>query len=1085
MRAIWLAIRSLVYFRRKNLALATGVAITTIVITGSLIVGDSVQYSLHAITSKRLGDISLVVDCGDRYVTTDLVDRMAAENDVPVSGLLLTDGMAVSGGGRLRINQVNIIGVDAAFDRMGRTSNRYAALEGDSVIISENLAERLDLSPGDEFLVRMERARLVPSNAPFVSDAENLSSLRVMVQSIAADNEMGAFNLKTSQTAPFNLFINGNRLRNLMEMEGYVNFILFRNDNNLEPADVRSQMHAQWKLKDAGLDLIQIATSGEYQVSSPRVFIDSSTSAALENISPSGYPVLTYFVNSLSKGRLSTPYSFISSQTSELPGTDGIVINSWLADDLDAAQGDTLSLKYFEIGPLRELKEDSVSLVVQQIIPVTDDPSAKLLMPEIPGLSDAGNCRDWETGVPIRLESIRDKDEDYWTRYKGTPKGFIPYDLAAGLWGNRFGYATAFRFPSDDISAEGLEEAILSSLRPEDLGITVVPVRERAAFAASNGVDFTELFLGLSFFLLVGGIILTILLFLLALQERQEQIGILTSAGIPSPIIRNTLLMEWALVALAGVLAGTLLSIGYNRILFHAMNSVWADIVRSDMMQVHIKASTLVLGGMISLTVAVASLIIPLRRFLKRIRYQHAAKGAPGVFNKWRKGLAWIALLAFLVASGLVVLQIIQGSIHQSGPFFLAGGLLLIAGVSFFLYLLSGKKNSRSTGLSIWQLSYRNALRNRSRSIGIILLFAIGTFLVISTGANRKDLFQDATDRTSGTGGFLYYAESTVPVLNDLNVAEVRFKYSLESAYSIVQLRLAEGDDASCLNLNRIVNPAIVGIEPANLQGRFSFVTQTPYLDEEQPWLSLESNLPGGLIPAIADETVIKWGLGMQVGDTLVYTNGRGEEMKLLLIGGLAPSIFQGRVIISNTNFLAQYPSSSGSNVFLVDGALSDTAAIKEELNMGMRDMGWNMTYAPERLAEFNSVTNTYLSIFLVLGAIGLMLGTVGLAILLYRSVLERREELAVLRATGFSLARIRGLLIREYTGLFLAGTLTGFFSAMIATLPSILSSHTEVSSRTIGIVLVLMLVNGLFWTWVLAGAAIRGRSIYEALRNE
>ena len=66
--------------------------------------------------------------------------------------------------------------------------------------------------------------------------------------------------------------------------------------------------------------------------------------------------------------------------------------------------------------------------------------------------------------------------------------------------------------------------------------------------------------------------------------------------------------------------------------------------------------------------------------------------------------------------------------------------------------------------------------------------------------------------------------------------------------------------------------------------------------------------LPGGLIPAIADETVIKWGLGLEVGDTLHYINSNGGTMELLLIGGLAPSVFQGNVIISNQRFLEQFP---------------------------------------------------------------------------------------------------------------------------------------------------------------------------------
>ena len=53
----------------------------------------------------------------------------------------------------------------------------------------------------------------------------------------------------------------------------------------------------------------------------------------------------------------------------------------------------------------------------------------------------------------------------------------------------------------------------------------------------------------------------------------------------------------------------------------------------------------------------------------------------------------------------------------------------------------------------------------------------------------------------------------------------------------------------------------------------------------------------------------------------------------------------------------------------------------------------------PDRIAAFHRVENTYLSTFQSLGALGLLLGTAGLAAVLLRNVLERRRELALLRA--------------------------------------------------------------------------------------
>ena len=69
-------------------------------------------------------------------------------------------------------------------------------------------------------------------------------------------------------------------------------------------------------------------------------------------------------------------------------------------------------------------------------------------------------------------------------------------------------------------------------------------------------------------------------------------------------------------------------------------------------------------------------------------------------------------------------------------------------------------------------------------------------------------------------------------------------------------------------------------------------------------------------------------------------------------------------------------------------------------------DLGADAMPTAERLAEFHTVENTYLSTFQTLGGLGLLIGTVGLAAVVLRNVLERRRELALLRAVGYRPAR-------------------------------------------------------------------------------
>ncbi len=1082
---------NLVFYRWKNLLLALGVAISGAVLTGALIVGDSVEYSLNRIVEQRLGHITHVLKAGDRYFTSELSERIGEQLQVPVSSLLIQEGSAVADGGQLRLNHVQVLGVDQGFDDLAGIQGFFSGLSGDSIIISSNLSNRLSLEVGDEVLLRIQRASLIPLNAPFVSDAEAVVSLRATIRDIADADQLGLFNLKVSQTAPFNVFVSRSRLEKLMDFEGRANVLLLQAGEGKDADLIRASVREQFSIADAGLKLRTIDELNQLEVTSDRVFIDDVLSFPLHSVAGSGEGIQTYFVNQLEfSGRL-TPYSFVSTLPAHMLNDNEIIINEWLAEDLSIGVDDTLRMSYFAVGPLRELIEKSSAFEVKTIVPMEGRFGDRKLMPDLPGLSDAGNCRDWDTGVPITLESIRDKDEDYWDQYGGIPKAFISISKGEELWKNRFGTYTSFRYNGDALSLASLESSLREKIDPAMLGITLEATRVKGDEAAGSGVDFSQLFGGLSFFLLVAGILLIVLLFLLNMESREEQLKTLVMLGIPVKTIRRMLLIESMLVALVGAAAGLLLAIAYNRLVFNALNGVWKDVVRTEMMHMDVNASTLVTGLLATLVVAFFALYFPLTRKLKRQFRKHLAAGKTRRIRLIRRGLSMqrISAVVFistgLVALGLIATQLLRLEVVNVPVFFSAGGLLLVAAVFFFQWYLGRLDQSPESGIDLPLLSWKNARRNRTRSMSIVILFAIGAFMVISTGSNRKDLFSNSEDLSSGTGGFLFYAESTVPVLRQLNDPEVQYEYGLGEGYSFVQLRKADGDDASCLNLNKIVSPQVLGVDPSLLEGRYSFVTRTPYLDEQHPWLSLQQELPGGLIPAIADETVIKWGLGLSVGDTLHYTNSNGGSMELLLIGGLAPSVFQGNVIIANENFLKHFPESSGTHVFLVDGELTDTTLIRSELGRGFRDLGWDMQLSSERLAEFNSVTNAYLSIFLVMGALGLLLGTFGLVVVLSRSILERKQEIALLKAVGYSQKNIRSLVVREYLILLLVGIVSGFFSAIIATLPSILSTHTGTSFSSIILWLAILIINGWLWIQLITRSALKDTSIYAALRND
>lgn len=1092
MTRLKLIVNSFFHYLRANLLVATGVAISTAVLTGALIIGDSVTFSLEQSTFYRLGMTTHLISTTDRFFRSQLGSDLALQGGFDVAPTMVLEGMAMANGGEVRANKIQIIGIDRQFEKIA-TSQFYNDLHNDEVIISSNLADKLHLKEGDHFQVRIKKASLIPMNAPFVSDAETSVSFYATVKAVADRENMGFFNIKNSQTAPYNLFLSLSKLNDLMQLAGKANQLLivasstnkgqindllsrcFTTDDaglhlkeitvSDSPSNNVKQNNIDYSLRNKSLNQNKLAQvlSDQIEITSDRIFIEDQVVKAFEPF-PESHRIMTYFANQMVFNGRSTPYSFVSTIDDNNLNDNDIIINEWLESDLEIAVGDSVTLKYFTVGPLRQLIEKESRFRVKSIVPIQGQFGDRDLMPDLPGMSDAGHCRDWDAGVPIQLDAIRDKDEAYWNKYKGTPKAFISLNKAHQIWSNQYGNHTAIRINKDVFSDSTYRALFAASVKPAQLGVMVTAVRESGLQAARGGVDFSQLFLGLSFFLLVAAIFLTALLFLLNLENRQSQTGTLLMLGFTQNQIRKLLLTEGAIIALFGAVIGTVIAIIYTQLIFIALNTLWWEIVRTSVLIVKIKGITLVIGLLISVFIALITILIAVNNSFKRraIELQQQQDQSQ---KRWVLQIKkWAMVVSLLMATGITAFQLIITKNQNPALFFLAGGLLLIGLLLYADDRLRRNRHTVSDQFSLAELKRRNRSRHLGRSLTILILFAMGTFLVVSTGANRQNVGSNANENKSGTGGFQYFAETSVPVLFDINDSTRRLEEGLTAPFMAVQFSTLNGDDASCLNLNRITNPAILGTDPASLKGRFKFATY-PMLKEDQIWEALNEPLENGVVPAIADQTVIQWGLGLKVGDTLRYQNESGDTLKLKLIAGLSPSIFQGYVLISNKNFLKNFPTRSGSSVFLIE--TSDAKTTGEELSSVFRDNGWEMTTTKERLMEFNSVTNTYLSIFLALGILGLILGTVGLAVVLARSILERKNEIMLLQSLGFTAKRITQLLVGEYFLLLFWGVFIGFLSAIVAVLPNFISNGSEISFINLFFSVLIILINGLFWIYI------------------
>jgi ABC-type antimicrobial peptide transport system permease subunit len=1142
-----LIFRSLRFHARSHLGAFLGAAVGSAVLIGALVVGDSVRGSLREMALARLGRVQLALASHDRFFRAELGKSLEDPFDGVVVPVLQLPSTAATVDDSARANRVQLLAVNEVFWSLAAEPASFQSPGPDEVVLNERLARQLRAKTGDTVVLRVVKPGALSREAPISPQEGSSIALRVTIKAVAADSEMGRFGLQASQVPPFNAFVSLPWLQQKLGLPGRANLLLVASSSNATPFLADAFLRRAWQLPDAELELRELPGLNALELRTSRVFLDPPVADAALKVATNASGVLTYFVNELRFGDRATPYSMVTAMGAPVVPAgmhdDEIIINQWLADDLSARQGDEFELKYFAIGLGRQLEEQSARFRVHSIVPLGGVASDRTLMPEFPGLEKAESTRDWDPSLPVSLAKIRPKDEDYWKQYRGTPKAFVTLGAGQKLWNNRFGNLTAVRylFPSHTFSRgmvsvpaidlppasnsaatasvastsrspvptqdpaftaalqkakTEIEQQLLSRIDPSSIGLRFEPVLQQALAAANQSQDFGGLFVGFSFFLITAALLLMALLFQFGVEQRATEVGTLLALGFTPGQVRRLLLVEGGALALVGGAVGVFGGVWYARAMLHGLYTVWRDAVGTAALSFHSGPSTLMIGFGASLMVAWVTIWLALRRQANQPARELLAEGVAEKLQitnpklPWKSRSAAVAATSSVAALALIGWAAARSDTANAGAFFGAGALLLVAGLSFCsAYLTKLGNAAKAMKFTLSGLGVRNCARRRSRSLSTLGLLACGSFLIVSIGVFRLDAVRDAEKRSSGTGGFALIGETTLPVVHDLNTQKGREFYGLDAktleGVNVVALRVRDGDDASCLNLNRAQKPRLLGVKPELLDNRNAFTFAKVAKGPPNPWLFLRAaTADGNVIPAIGDQNSILWAMGKKVGDTIDYTDERGRPIKIRLVGAVANSILQGNLLIDEEEFVRLFPSEDGYRMFLIDAPSKSVSEVSAALSRALRDVGLELTPAATRLAAFNAVQNTYLGTFQALGGLGLLLGSAGLGVVVMRNVFERRGELALLLAVGFRSPALKWFVVSEHGALLLGGLGLGVIAASAAVLPTLLSPGARFPYVSLGLTLSAVLLSGALWTWLATVAAMRGR-LPDALRNE
>jgi len=979
------------YYLKFYRLVVIAVVIMMAVLTGSLLLGDSVRGTLSDRVSERLGSAETVITGGTGFVNEQIMLSPQLSN---ARGYLLTQGFVSSSG---KLLPVYVWGTDA--DSIGY----------DEALINEPLASKLEFpngapslrerAGGEALSLHLPAHSLVPSGSLFVTKTYS-TQMRVCIKGVKNVKDGGNLLLKNEQTLPLNIFVNRQQLNEVMDMKGKMNMIL--SDDVLLEEDIAKL----WNPTLSGVHLTDTTLTYD------GIFIS-------DDIVRSVKPQTTYFsylVNEIICNTDTVPYSFVTAvdiwKGTPLSGKD-IILSDYAASRLHVEVGDSVRMAYFLARDLKNLETKEQKFRVKAIEPMSAFIKDSLLKADFPGLSNVEKCTDWDSDLPIKMDHIHKQDEDFWYKYKNTPKAIVAYDAVVSDWGNSFGTATALRLSphsnrDSSISEWGsLPTGEGGGIGHSSLFMTVIHPRSQGLYSANNGTDFSSLFMALGFFIILSAILLMQNPLVEMFELRKKELLLYTQIGFTKRSIERLIFRESFSVILFASPFGVLAGVLYSAITLWLLGNVWSGATHTEGFMLHVNILTLFIGWFTGIVICAITLWLV-------VRNTSNSKVKDDVRDSRKSHKDIVASVLLLAVITAVICNFIW--LHSMVVFIICG-LLWIVTFGLFLSSFIQKKTmqTESRNMSFRQMIWQSVYDSRKQQMLAYWALSMGVFTVFAVGLNRPD-FTDSSLKDKVTGGYDLYIDSRVPIQYDLNNTDVRRKLSLshlpDSTQFLHFLRHSQ-DEASCLNLNKVLTPTVLGVD---LEDMKSFgLTIKP------------SDMPSVYI----DEEALIWSMMKSVGDTITYKDGNGNDVKVLIAGSYPTGIFHGNAIMSKTDFRKLWPRESGVEVLLVKS--SDAVAASELLSTAISEYGLSIQTTNERMLMFFEVTDTYLIIFLTLGGLGLLLGIFCLIIVVRKNLVANLRTIDIYRSIGYSATRIRKILLHENIIIPLFAMFTGAIGAVIS----------------------------------------------------
>ncbi|TLZ46495.1 MAG: FtsX-like permease family protein [Methanobacteriota archaeon] len=657
--------------------------------------------------------------------------------------------------------------------------------------------------------------------------------------------------------------------------------------------------------------------------------------------------------------------------------------------------------------------------------------------------------------------------------------GLINTIIVANLGGVTEGYLR-----SDAVAAE------IEPFLPTSPSFTISKLKAETIQSATEDVDrLAQVFVLLSFFTVVAGILLIVNIFVMLAEERKGEMGVARALGMRRTNLMQSFVSEGLLYALMSSFVGTLTGLLVAAVILWGFSQVFPSGFGGSAFQLAWTPSDLIngfsIGFLITMaTIGLASLRVSKLNIVRAIRDipEPVARRSTRRQVALGAGLAALGVIATLAAlatrnlhlqdlgpsasvlglailtmrvvpprvvftgAGVVILAWVLspwkffGTASADITLFIVLGLLLILGGLLIVLFNSDTVLALATRVvrgRTWRPVVRTAIAypmNKKFRTGVTLASIALVMFTIATMSCIQAIVGSSITQTSvrESGGFDLVANSVVPI-PQWDSAFSEYKNVTDSANFTDNVHGLPRAPRVAISRSPgvaapLLNSSLIGV-PSGWTPPFSMQARdSAYPDDRAAWSAIEDD-PG---LAILDGTVVPNDFGpnfgtftAHVGDVFHYRNATSTIRSVRIIGILYEQFAQG-LWVSAATVKSDF-GIEASSLFYFDVTTGvDVTRAGHDLE---RHFIAYQLITVNIQALLDAILETTMGVFNLLQAylaLGLIVGIAGLGVITMRNVVERRQETGALRALGFRKSMILRSFLFELSFIALTGITMG-----------------------------------------------------------